>query len=851
MRQSGPASESTNQRPSHWSHLWPLLAVVLLSFAIRIWRIEKKSVWWDESLSLYRAQQSVPFILSGHIDFPGLSTRDQHPPLYFLLLHWFTRFLGERDLMLRFPSVAFATLTVPLLYTLGTRLWDRRVGLLAALLGAASPFYLWYAQEARMYMMVTCLGLGSVYAQWRGMTSRKRWWIAGAGILALSALFTHFLYVLVLCAQLVLALVLWYERHSLGKRSSPTASKGGWSKWRRVPVYLSIALCVFVVTALGYWILARLGPTRSGQREYVPVWVILQDIVNSYSIGLSMNLRQAWPWDALFVATYLLGLGTLFRRHPPTRARVSGAGHSHGAARVALVAGYLLIPVGVVWIASLYAPFYINSRYLIAASPAFYLGVALGLDRLTRRFPFAACAVGAALLAGTGISTYQFFFHERYSVQEDYRSVAVAIRNGERVGDVVVVNSPESMTAFEHYFRGRSPVIGMPFAGSDDARVAADMSQIAVSFDRIWLVRGRIAIIDPERRVTAWLDENTLLQARKMFPSWDRGIAVSTYLTQWPVRPGGGAAVEPIGSFGDLSLLEATIRYRDANGSVVLWPYTRNAAGERPVPSLPPIAAGSRASALLIWRPERVLDSLKTSLRLVRDDTIWSQQDEAPFMYLSTVDWPVGQAVRHEIDLRVPPGTPPGAYRLQLLIYEETGGQSIQFSSGADGLEPVAELCSIEVSEAVGSIPDSELVPAAATRVRPRTVFGGTMQLVGHHYYSDTVSPGDSIVIQLYWRALEEAYDEYDLVINWVDDDGDVWHVVTTTLTGTDPASHRWSAGQVVQGIIRLPVPDGAPHGSHRLHLLVRSREAGFAWVRRGIIPWAGHDVFVGRITIQ
>jgi hypothetical protein len=45
-----------------------------LAFALYLWRIEALCLWWDESLILYRAQQDIPFILSGHIDFPGVST---------------------------------------------------------------------------------------------------------------------------------------------------------------------------------------------------------------------------------------------------------------------------------------------------------------------------------------------------------------------------------------------------------------------------------------------------------------------------------------------------------------------------------------------------------------------------------------------------------------------------------------------------------------------------------------------------------------------------------------------------------------------------------------------------------
>jgi len=57
---------------------------------------------------------------------------------------------GESEFALRFLSLVFAVLTVPLLYaTPGGSFPGDAAGLIAAALGALSPMYLWYGQEAR------------------------------------------------------------------------------------------------------------------------------------------------------------------------------------------------------------------------------------------------------------------------------------------------------------------------------------------------------------------------------------------------------------------------------------------------------------------------------------------------------------------------------------------------------------------------------------------------------------------------------------------------------------------------------------------------------------------------------
>lgn len=53
--------------------------LVLIAFALRIYRIETQSLWWDEGISLDLATSCISSILSDRAS-------DVHPPLYFLLL---------------------------------------------------------------------------------------------------------------------------------------------------------------------------------------------------------------------------------------------------------------------------------------------------------------------------------------------------------------------------------------------------------------------------------------------------------------------------------------------------------------------------------------------------------------------------------------------------------------------------------------------------------------------------------------------------------------------------------------------------------------------------------------------
>src|SRR5690349_2741200 len=79
---------------------------------------------------------------------------DQHPPLYYTLLHFWMR-LGDGEAIVRGFSALWGILTLPVIYAIGARVGGRALGLLAMLILALSPMHVQYAQDARMYAMLT------------------------------------------------------------------------------------------------------------------------------------------------------------------------------------------------------------------------------------------------------------------------------------------------------------------------------------------------------------------------------------------------------------------------------------------------------------------------------------------------------------------------------------------------------------------------------------------------------------------------------------------------------------------------------------------------------------------------
>ena len=89
--------------------------------------------------------------------------QDKHPPLYYLLLHGWTRLFGGGDVSVRLLGVLIGALAVLPTYGIGRRLGGDRAGAIAALLLALNPFLIWYSQEARMFMPATTFLLVGLY----------------------------------------------------------------------------------------------------------------------------------------------------------------------------------------------------------------------------------------------------------------------------------------------------------------------------------------------------------------------------------------------------------------------------------------------------------------------------------------------------------------------------------------------------------------------------------------------------------------------------------------------------------------------------------------------------------------
>ncbi len=173
---ANPAAEQQN---------YPAWLVVVITAAALLARLPllDYSFYGDEGFSLLRDSSQLI-----------TSTEDRFRPLFFSLLYIWRQLGFEGEIGLRLLPLIFGVAQIPLAFLVGRKLRDDRLGVLLAVLTAASPMLIEFSQELRMYSMVAAIALAQIYVMLL-MLERFSWWRWSAFVLvALLGVYTHLLY---------------------------------------------------------------------------------------------------------------------------------------------------------------------------------------------------------------------------------------------------------------------------------------------------------------------------------------------------------------------------------------------------------------------------------------------------------------------------------------------------------------------------------------------------------------------------------------------------------------------------------------------------------------------------------
>ena len=428
----------------------PLAVCLAVQVFLFSFRLNVLSLWTDELWSLQIVQQSVPAILR-------FVAADIHPPLYFLMLHFWVKLPLGGDLVLRMRllSVAFAlaaTVAVDLL-------WARRLPASARLwflaLWTSSPCLLLYCRMARSYSLQLLVTTVAAYALWRLMERpgrRASWTYAAA--LALE-LYTHYIPGIALGAAGALL---------LAKRR----------RWRDLLLSSGLTLVAYLP-----W-LAILGAALWKWTQQSGVHTLARnsalEMVVKVAFGcISFSLGESIP-DWALVAGVLLSapiawLVWLGLRKDPTLA-------------------WLVVPMALIAFIGVarWVPFHGIPARLLFLFPFYLILLITGREV----FPRAATAILAvlALLSCAGVQAYferSDFLNKGYAMP--YREIAAHVSHASTPGRSLVLADATNLDAlvFQYYLGPDWNVllVNTPESLARAVQLAAD-SRV----ERIWYLRN-------------------------------------------------------------------------------------------------------------------------------------------------------------------------------------------------------------------------------------------------------------------------------------------------------------------------------------------------------------------------
>lgn len=151
-----------------------IIPVLFLGLMLRLISLGQ-SLWLDEAIGAIAVKS---YSYWGIVNI--FMKADNHPPLYYLILKFWTNIFGYSEISIRFPSIVFGIGTIYLLYLIAKEIFSSKnlagfyyFPILSALFLATSQFHIYYSQEARMYSLAAFFVSLAFFAYFKLLDSVK------------------------------------------------------------------------------------------------------------------------------------------------------------------------------------------------------------------------------------------------------------------------------------------------------------------------------------------------------------------------------------------------------------------------------------------------------------------------------------------------------------------------------------------------------------------------------------------------------------------------------------------------------------------------------------------------------
>ncbi len=351
------------------------------------------SLWGDESFAAVLGQRS-------YWDIILTVAKDTSPPLFYLSLHTWMKVFGTNEIAIRGHSFLYFLLTCWVVYLIGKALFNKKTGIIAAILTFLNPFLFQYGFEGRMYSI---LAFTSTLSMYFFLTKQTVPYILATA----AALYSHHFSVFVIFVQLFLLLP--ELRKNFSKTIRPFLFIALLYLPWLYPLYYQTSL-----VASGFW----LGKPGLGS---------LYDLLRNFLIG---SFKHQLQRGIFFISLLLLLLRRWSRKD------------------IVLLAWFTL-PIFLTFIVSQFKESIFFDRYMLFIIPAMMLLLSSKLRKLS--FPLILF-----LIFSLTIVDFYYFSHP---AKRPFRELANFVRQIKKPEDFLINWSGSAHHLFESkYYRLEAPL---------------------------------------------------------------------------------------------------------------------------------------------------------------------------------------------------------------------------------------------------------------------------------------------------------------------------------------------------------------------------------------------------------
>ncbi|OQY46832.1 MAG: hypothetical protein B6242_06730 [Anaerolineaceae bacterium 4572_78] len=399
--------------------------ILIIAFTICLYHLDSQSIWWDEGHSIQKASAPIH-------DIPAQEGMDVHPPSYFFVLHTWMAWFGKSEFALRYLSVCFNMMTIALLIrfarTIHVGWYMNFVGLFASV----SPLYVAYAQEVRMYAMVTFFATGSVYFLWQIVYGDKqlRYLLLGYIITTTITLYTHYFTIFLLCFHNLIWLI-WFV-----KTSAVT-----WQN--RLIIWLGAQLAILILFIPQLKLATRqIGDYANPNLKPPTLSYFIVHTWQAYTLGLTIDFNTAKPY--LIILALILILGLLIKLMVAIKLHEQAINQT---LPTLFLLTWLLVPLILYFIVLQFRPSY-EPRYLMLITPSLFLLFAMPIPNLKGFQNLSGFLVAIIFIVGL----YSYFTNQTY-FKDDSKTVVEWLKHNATPDDIIFVDVPHPF----HYYADQIP----------------------------------------------------------------------------------------------------------------------------------------------------------------------------------------------------------------------------------------------------------------------------------------------------------------------------------------------------------------------------------------------------------